>query len=74
MLKKENPRSKMRCAMSKVFLEKGVSSHTQVQMVKCMDGKTEEEKEKLAEQLLEIISTSSTEEEMIEKSKKLKQT
>lgn len=54
--------------MSKMFTEKGVSLHTQAEMTECMDGKTEEEKERLAEQLLEIISTSSTEEEMIAKS------
>ena len=74
MMKKENPASKMRCVMSKTFSEKGVSLHTQAKMTECMDGKTEEEKEKLAEQLLEIISTSTTEEEMITKSMELKQT
>ena len=74
MLKKENPRSKMRHKLLGKCTEMGVSSHTIALMTECMDGKMEEEKENLAEQLLEIISTSSTEEEMIEKSKKLKQT
>jgi hypothetical protein len=32
-----------------------LSLHTQAEMMECMDGKTENEKEKLAEQLLEII-------------------
>ena len=50
----------------------GVSSHTEVEMVKCMAGKTEEEKEKLAEQLLEIISTSKSEQEIIDRAKKLR--
>jgi hypothetical protein len=49
----------------------GLSSHTEAEMTVCMDGKTDEEKEKLAEMLLEIISTSATEEEMIAKSQKL---
>ena len=71
MLKKENPRSKMRCKLLGKCSEMGLSSHTEAEMTVCMDGKTEEEKEKLAEQLLEIISTSTTEEEMIAKSMKL---
>ena len=72
MLKKENPKSKMRCAMSKMFMEKGVSLHTQAEMTVCMDGKTEEEKEILAERLLAIISKTSDEKEMIEKAMRLR--
>ena len=72
MLKKENPKSKMRHAMCKTLSEKGVSFRTRAEITECMDGKTESEKEKLAVQLLEIISTSSTEQEMIEQAKKLR--
>ena len=71
MLKKENPRSRMRCALSKMFTEMGVPLHTQAKMTECMDGKLDTEKEKLAELLIEIISTSASEEEMIAKSMKL---
>ena len=71
MMKKENPRSRMRCAMSKMFTEKGVSLHTQAEMTECMLWKSDEEKETLAVKLMEIILKSSTEEEMLEKSKKL---
>ncbi len=72
MLKKENPKSKMRCELLSKCSEKGLSSHTEAEITECMDGKTESEKEKLAVQLLEIISTSSTEQEMIEQAKKLR--
>ena len=71
MMKKENPRSKKRCELLSKCSEMGLSSHTEAEMTECMDGKTDEEKEKLAEQLLEIISTSTTEEEMISKSQEL---
>lgn len=46
-------------------------SHTGMKLVECMDGKTEAEIEKLAEQLLEIITTSDSEEEMIERARQL---
>ena len=71
MLKKENLESKMRCAMSKMFTEKDVSLHTQAIMTECMDGKTEKEKEKLASQLLTIISECNSEDEMLIKAQQL---
>ena len=70
-MKKENPRSRLRCALCQMFTDKGVSIHTQAEMTECMADKADEEKERLAEQLMEIISTSTTEEEMISKSRKL---
>lgn len=72
MLKKENPRSRMRCKLLSKCSEMNLSLHTEAKITECMDGKMESEKEKLAEQLLEIISTSSTEEEMISRAEKLK--
>lgn len=72
MLKKENPRSRMRIELLSKCTEMGLSSHTEAEITECMDGKTDEEKENLAVQLLEIISTSSTEEEMIERAEKLR--
>ena len=72
MLKKENPRSIKRHKFLQKSMEMDLSSHTEMELVECMDGKTDEEKENLAVQLLEIISTSSTEEEMIERAKKLR--
>ena len=57
--------------MSKKFTEKDVSLHTQAEMTDCMYWKTKEEKEKLAKQLIEIVSTSTTEEEMIAKAREL---
>ena len=71
MMMKENPRTKMRCALSTLLMEKGVSIHTQAEITVCMDGKSDEEKEKLAVQLIKIVSTSKTEQEMICESQKL---
>ena len=72
MLNKENPATRMRCNFCLKSLEMGLSAPTRVELVECMDGKTEEEKEKLAEQLLAIISEDISEEEMIQKSLKLR--
>lgn len=71
MLKQENLRSPKRCELLNKCLAMGLSSHTMAEITECMVGKTEREKEQLAELLLEIISTSSTEEEMILRAKKL---
>ena len=71
MMKNENPQSRMRCALSQMLTKKGVSMYTQAEITVCMCEKTDEEKEKLAEQLIEIVSTSKTEQEMILKSQKL---
>lgn len=71
MMKKENPRSRLRCALCQMFTDKDVSIHTQAEMTECMADKADVEKERLAEQLMEIVSTSTTEEEMISKSRKL---
>ncbi|MEE1320227.1 MAG: hypothetical protein UHM85_01670 [Acutalibacteraceae bacterium] len=70
-MKKENPRSKMRCELLSKFWELGVSSHTKAELTECMDGKTDSEKEKLAVRLMEIITTSNSEEEMIERASRL---
>lgn len=72
MMKKENPRSKMRCKLLRKCTEMGLSSHTELELVECMDGKTDSEKERLAEQLLQIILTSNSEQEMISKAVKLR--
>lgn len=71
MMKNEEPRSRLRCELLSKCSEMGLSAHTEAEMTECMYGKTDEEKESLAEQLMEIILTSTTEEEMIDKSKKL---
>ena len=71
MLKKENPRSKMRHELFKVCTEKGISLRIMADMTDCMFEKPDEEKEALAEKLIEIVLTSKTEEEMVERSRKL---
>ena len=72
MLKKENPRSRMRHELLSKCTELDISSRIIADITECMLGKTDEEKEKLAKQLLEIVSTSSSEKEMIERAKKLR--
>lgn len=71
MLKKENPRSKMRCELLRKCSEMGLLSHTEAEITECMLDKTEEEKEELAVRLIEIITTSNSEEEMIERASQL---
>ncbi len=71
MLKNENPRSKMRCKLLSKCTEMDISSRTIAVITECMIGKTESEKENLAVQLLEIISTSKSEQEMIERASRL---
>lgn len=71
MLKPENPASRKRCEFSRKCRELGLSSHTKAKITVCMMGKTDEEKELLAEKLLAIITESQTEQEMIEKSRLL---
>lgn len=71
MMKKENPRSRMRHDMCVLLREKGVSVHTRAEITECMRDKEDEEKEKLAVRLIEIITTSNSEEEMIERASQL---
>ena len=71
MLKAENPRSRKRHAFMSKARDLDISMRTRTEITTCMYGKTEEEKELLAEKLLEIITESETEQEMIERSKKL---
>ena len=71
MMKKENPRSKMRCELLSKCSEMGLSSHTEAEITECMIDKTEAEKEELAVRLIEIITTSNSEEEMIERASQL---
>ena len=71
MLKKENPRSRMRCELLDKCTELDISYHTIAEITECMLDKTDEEKEELAIRLIEIITTSDSEEEMIERSRLL---
>ncbi len=71
MLKPENPASSKRHAMCEMLREKAVSYHTRAEITDCMFGKSEEEKEILAEKLLAIITECKTEQEMIDKARVL---
>ena len=57
MMKKENPHSKMRCKLLDICSEKNLSYHTIAIITECMEGKPDAEKERLAEMLIEIVST-----------------
>lgn len=71
MLKAENPASVKRCAFMKKCRELKLSSNTKAKITVCMMGKSEQEKEELAEKLLVIITESKTEQEMIDKARLL---
>lgn len=67
LMKGAAPGTERRCELLQSFLEKEVSFNTTAALAAYMHGKTEKEKEAVAEQLLTIISESSTEEEMLQK-------
>ncbi len=71
-MKKENPASRKRHELLQTSMAMGLSCHTEMELSECMRGKTDEEKERLAEQLLAIISKSKNEKEMIKEAKKLR--
>ena len=56
MMKKENPRSRLRCALCQMFTDKDVSIHTQAEMTECMADKADEEKERLLYKKLDSIN------------------
>lgn len=72
MLNGASPIRKMRVELLGKCSEMGLSSHSVAELTVCMDGQTEEEKEKLAEQLLAIILESKSEMEMIKKATQLR--
>lgn len=73
MLKKGyNPRTINRTKFLEKSTELNISAHTEAEITECMLDKTDEEKEKLAVRLIEIITTSSSEKEMIERAEKLR--
>ena len=66
------PGTEKRCNLLSKFSEMDLSYSTRVTLTESMDGQTESRKEEIAEQLLTIISTSSTEKEMLEKAAQIK--
>ena len=71
MLKKENPFTKNRNALLRKFSEMNLSFSLRADLTKPMDGQSESTKEKIAEELLQIVSESSSEQEMLEKAAKI---
>ena len=71
MMKKENPRNEMRHKLFVKWNEMAISYHARAEMTECMADKPDEEKERLAVLLMEIIENSTTEEEMIARSRML---
>ncbi|MGN0573040.1 MAG: hypothetical protein ACI4IX_03795 [Acutalibacteraceae bacterium] len=72
MLKKENPFTKNRNALLRKFSEMNLPFSLRAELTKPMDGQSENIKEKIAEALLQIVSESSSEKEMLEKAAKIK--
>ena len=71
MLKKENPFTKNRNALLRKFSEMNLPFSLRADLTKPMDGQSESTKEKIAEELLQIVSESSSEQEMLEKAAKI---
>ena len=61
----------MRCKLLSKCTELNISAHAEAEITECMLDKTDEEKEELAVRLIEIITTSDSEEEMIERASRL---
>ena len=70
ILKKENPRSVKRCNFLKYCHDNNVPISTLLKLTALMRGKSDEEKELIAEKLLKIVESSQTEDEMIAKAEK----
>jgi hypothetical protein len=72
MLNTESDKYLYRHIMCEVLRKKEISYITRAEITECMVGKSETEKEHLADKLIEIVLNSKTENEMIEKAKILK--
>lgn len=67
MLKKENPKSRMRMKLGNTMLDRGVSMNTQLQISRTFRNMTDEQKEERASQILTIVNSCKTESEMLTK-------
>lgn len=72
MLKGARPGTEMRCNLLTKFSEMDLSYSIRAKLTESMDGQTEIIKEKIAEQLLQIISESKTKKEMLEKASQIR--
>lgn len=57
MLKKENPKSKMRTKLLKTISEMDLSPNIQLELSRKMKGLTDEQKEETASQMLTILTS-----------------
>ena len=64
-LRQENPKSKQRCKLLNYLLDKNVSTNIIVQIINPFNGRTDEEKEVIAEKLFNAIKNKETPEEML---------
>lgn len=71
IMKKENPAFKKRHKLLRAFSRMDLSYHTRASMVTPMLNKSESEKEEIAEVLMGIIESSTSEEEMIQKTEEI---
>jgi hypothetical protein len=72
MLKEEDKAYEKRHSLCVKFRDMNLPYSIRIELTKSMDGQTEIIKEKIAEQLLQIISESKTEKEMLEKASQIR--
>ena len=65
-LKKENPKSRMRTELLKVTMDRDLSTSTQLAIADGIRYMTDEQKEESCSQMLTIINSLQTEEEIVE--------
>lgn len=58
MLEGIRPGTEKRCEMLRLYLEKGISQSTFRELILPMEGKSEEEKEKIAEEIIQKLTNS----------------
>lgn len=56
------PGTENRCEMLRLYLEKGISQSTFRELILPMEGKNEEEKEKIAEEIIQKLTNSTNSE------------
>lgn len=72
MLNTESDKYICRHRMCEILRDKEVTYTTRAEITECMSGKSDKEKEILANKLIDIILNSETESEMVEKAKMLR--
>lgn len=67
VLKKENPASRMRTKLLKELIQRDLSENAIMKITELLEGLTEQQKEEKAKQILAIMASLKTEEEILPK-------